>query len=92
MVEGFILALPELKEIHWNTKAFARMHNLRLLQINHVHLSGDFEHLSEELRWLCWHNCPLEYLPSNLHLENLVALDMQFSNIKELWQDEDVKV
>ncbi|XP_057505339.1 disease resistance protein RPV1-like isoform X1 [Actinidia eriantha] len=91
LVEGFILALPELKEIHWNTKSFARMHNLRLLQINHVHLSGDFEHLSEELRWLCWYNCPLEFLPSNLHLENLVALDMQFSNIKELWQDEDVK-
>ncbi|KAL7207940.1 hypothetical protein ACSBR1_029819 [Camellia fascicularis] len=57
---------------------------LRLLQINHVHLSGNFEHLFEELRWLCWHNCPLEHLPSNFHPKKLFALDMQFSRFKTL--------
>ncbi|KAL7177154.1 hypothetical protein ACSBR2_030485 [Camellia fascicularis] len=87
-VEGMILTgLPMVKKIQWSNKAFARMHNLRLLQINHVHLSGNFEHLLKELRWLCWHNCPLEYLPFNFHPEKLVILDMQFSKIKTLWKD-----
>ncbi|GMP78057.1 hypothetical protein CsSME_00034133 [Camellia sinensis var. sinensis] len=83
-VEGVILILPMLKKIQWSNKAFARMPKLRLLQINHVHLSGNFEHLFEELRWLCWHNCPLEYLPSNFHPEKLLVLDMQFSRFKTL--------
>ncbi|KAF5951975.1 hypothetical protein HYC85_009919 [Camellia sinensis] len=83
-IEGVTLTLPVLKKIQWSNKAFAGMHKLRLLQINHVHLSGNFEHLFEELRWLCWHNCPLEYLPSNFHPEKLVVLDMQFSRFKTL--------
>ncbi|KAL7209458.1 hypothetical protein ACSBR1_031075 [Camellia fascicularis] len=83
-VEGVILILPMLKKIQWSNKAFARMPKLRLLQINHVHLSGNFEHLFEELRWLCWHNCPLEYLPSNFYPKKLLVLDMQFSRFKTL--------
>ncbi|CAL5416798.1 unnamed protein product [Camellia sinensis] len=87
-VEGVILTgLPMVKKLQWSDKAFTRMHNLRLLQINHVHLSGNFEHLLKELRWLCWHNCPLEYLPHNFHPEKLVILDMQFSKIRTLWKD-----
>uniref|UniRef100_A0A5B7BGI6 Putative ATP binding protein n=1 Tax=Davidia involucrata TaxID=16924 RepID=A0A5B7BGI6_DAVIN len=86
-IEGVILVQPTLKKVDFNTKAFARMHKLRLLQINYVHLTGSYEHLSDELRWLCWHNCPLKYLPSNFHLEKLVVLDMQNSNVKEVWQD-----
>ncbi|XP_028069463.1 TMV resistance protein N-like [Camellia sinensis] len=87
-VEGVILTeLPMVKKIQWSDKAFTGMHNLRLLQINHVHLSGNFEHLLKELRWLCWHNYPLEYLPYNFHSEKLVILDMQFSKIRTLWKD-----
>ncbi|GMP80030.1 hypothetical protein CsSME_00035290 [Camellia sinensis var. sinensis] len=86
-VEGVILILPMLKKIQWSNKAFAGMPKLRLLRINHVHLCGNFEHLFEELRWLCWHYCPLEYLPSNFHPEKLVILDMQFSRLKTLWID-----
>ncbi|KAI7981842.1 TMV resistance protein N [Camellia lanceoleosa] len=87
-VEGVSLTgLPMSNMIQWSNKAFAGMHKLRLLHINHVHLSGNFEHLFEELRWLCWHYCPLEYLPYNFHLEKLVILDMQFSKIKTLWKD-----
>ncbi|CAK9177703.1 unnamed protein product [Ilex paraguariensis] len=66
------------------------MQKLRLLQINNVHLTGKFEHLSRELRWLCWHYCPLKNLPSNFQLKNLVALDLQYSNIKQLWPDSKV--
>ncbi|KAL7177124.1 hypothetical protein ACSBR2_030456 [Camellia fascicularis] len=88
VVEGVILTLPMLKKIQWSNKAFVGMHKLRLLQINHVHLNENFEHLFEELRWLCWHNCPLEYLPSNFHPEKFIALDMQFSRFKTLRIDD----
>ncbi|KAA8527897.1 hypothetical protein F0562_035234 [Nyssa sinensis] len=86
-IQGVTLVLPTSNEVHLNTKAFARMHKLRLLQIKCVHLTGSYEFLSKELRWLYWHNCPLRYLPSNFHLENLVVLDMQHSNVKKVWQD-----
>ncbi|KAI8002110.1 TMV resistance protein N [Camellia lanceoleosa] len=76
-----------VKEDTMGNKAFAGMPKLRLLRINRVHLCGNFEHLFEELRWLCWHYCLLEYLPSNFHPKKLVILDMQFSEFKTLWTD-----
>ncbi|KAG2682450.1 hypothetical protein I3760_11G192200 [Carya illinoinensis] len=84
---GFTLHLPVLKIEDLKTEAFANMQNLRLLQINAVHLRGSFEYLSKELRWLCWHVCPLKFLPQNFHLENLVVLDMQCSNLKQIWKE-----
>ncbi|XP_028060743.1 disease resistance-like protein DSC1 [Camellia sinensis] len=63
------------------------MPKLRLLRIDHVHLCGNFEHLFEELRWLCWQYCPLESLPSNFCPKKLLVLDMQFSRFKTLWMD-----
>ncbi|CAL5347674.1 unnamed protein product [Camellia sinensis] len=87
VVEVVILTLPMLKKIQWSKKAFVGMPKLRLLQINHVHLCGNFEHLFEELRWLCWQYYPLEYLSSNFHPKKLLVLDMQFSRFKTLWID-----
>ncbi|XP_042478975.1 disease resistance protein RPV1-like [Macadamia integrifolia] len=62
------------------------MQRLRLLQINHVHISGNCKHFSKELRWLCWYSFPLNSIPTNFHLENLVILELQYSNIKYLWK------
>uniref|UniRef100_A0A2N9HHX6 TIR domain-containing protein n=1 Tax=Fagus sylvatica TaxID=28930 RepID=A0A2N9HHX6_FAGSY len=49
-VEGLILNSHVLDYVHLKTEAFVNMKNLRLLQINGVHLTGCFEHLSKELR------------------------------------------
>ena len=86
-MEGFILNSHVLDYVHLKTEAFVKMKNLRLLQINGVHLTGCFEHLSKELRWLCWHKCPLKFLPQKLRLENLIVLDMQHSNVKQVWKE-----
>ncbi|KAG2673021.1 hypothetical protein I3760_13G069900 [Carya illinoinensis] len=83
-LEGLSLNLPTLEDVQ--SKAFASMKNLRLLQINSVNLKGCFTHFSKELKWLCWHNCPLKCLPPNFHLENLVVLDMQHSNFRQVWK------
>ncbi|KAH9726123.1 Disease resistance-like protein DSC1 [Citrus sinensis] len=39
-----------------------------------------------ELRYLHWHGYPLKSLPSNIHLEKLVLLEMPHSNIQQLWK------
>ncbi|CAL5347750.1 unnamed protein product [Camellia sinensis] len=42
-LEGVILTgLPMVKKIQWSNKTFAGMHNLRLLQINDVHLNMQY--------------------------------------------------
>ncbi|XP_043692122.1 disease resistance protein RUN1-like isoform X2 [Telopea speciosissima] len=82
-VEGIALDLSKLETVNFDTEAFAEMSKLRLLQVNYVHLLGDYKHLSKELRWLCWHGFPLKSIPTNFHMENLVFLDMQHSNIRE---------
>ncbi|KAF5446708.1 hypothetical protein F2P56_032312 [Juglans regia] len=91
VVEGLSLNPPihEDHVISLESEAFANMKNLRLLQIKGVKnlkLEGCAEHLSKELRWICWHSCPLRFLPPRLHLENLVVLDMQYSKIKQVWK------
>ncbi|XP_042957206.1 disease resistance protein RUN1-like isoform X1 [Carya illinoinensis] len=91
VVEGLSLNLPihdQDQVISLESEAFANMKNLRLLQIKGVKnlkLQGCIEHLSKELRWICWHSCPLRFLPPRLHLDNLVVLDMQYSKIKQVW-------
>ncbi|KAL6123303.1 hypothetical protein ACLB2K_075825 [Fragaria x ananassa] len=47
---------------------------------------GDFEFLSDELRFLLWHGCPLKSLPSAFIPKNLVRIDMRGSHIQELWE------
>ncbi|KAH0745958.1 hypothetical protein KY285_007615 [Solanum tuberosum] len=60
-----------LKGMKLRTKAFQKMIKLRVLKIDNLHISGDVELLSKELRWLSW------------KLEKLVVLNMRGSNIQE---------
>jgi hypothetical protein len=69
-----------------STGSFAKIKCLNLLQINGANLTGSFKLLSKELMWIWWLKCPLKYLPSDFTLDNLVVLDMQYSNLKELWK------
>ncbi|KAJ0524732.1 putative TIR domain, leucine-rich repeat domain superfamily [Helianthus annuus] len=64
------------------TDAFKKMVNLKLLQLNFVELKGSYKHVSEDLRWLCWHGFHSEILPADLCIENLVAIDMSCSNLE----------
>jgi hypothetical protein len=64
---------------------------LKLLQINGVELTGSFERLSKVLTWICWHECPLEFLPSDFSLDYIVVIDMQYCNIRELWKEKKVR-
>lgn len=88
-VEGLSLDVSARSEdVIVSTEAFAKMTFLRLLKINSVRFtSGCYEKFSKELRWLCWHACPLQVLPPNLHLDNLAVLDLRFSNFNKVWKE-----
>ncbi|KAI7735980.1 hypothetical protein M8C21_022392 [Ambrosia artemisiifolia] len=83
-IEGIVL--DQTMKLHFSTRPFARMPNLRLLQINNINLVGSFRGLFKELRWLSWHQFPLECLPADFHPEKLISLDMQKSNLHILWR------
>ncbi|PWA38904.1 toll/interleukin-1 receptor (TIR) domain-containing protein [Artemisia annua] len=74
------------RNIELSTNALNKMEKLKLLQLNHVKLNGSFKKFPKGLRGLCMHGFQSEYIPSDLPMEHLVALDMSFSNLKELWR------
>ncbi|KAI3510930.1 hypothetical protein L1887_18071 [Cichorium endivia] len=64
------------------TDALSKMDMLMLLQLNYVQITDSYKDFPKELRWLCMHGFRLKSIPSDLPMENLVALDMSYSNIE----------
>ncbi|XP_054780606.1 disease resistance protein RUN1-like isoform X2 [Prosopis cineraria] len=85
-IRGLALNLSKTKTLSFDTIAFKMMTRLRLLQLGHVKLEGNYEYLSKELRWLCWHGFPLSCMPDNFHLENLIAMDLKYSHLTHVWE------
>ncbi|GFY89440.1 hypothetical protein Acr_06g0013800 [Actinidia rufa] len=80
---------PELRNsnvVVFGTNVFEKMCNLRLLKLSCVQLSGTYEALPKRLRWLYWRSFSLEYTPYGFPIEKLVALDMRYSNLKQVWK------
>ncbi|GKB77884.1 NB-ARC domains-containing protein [Tanacetum coccineum] len=99
-VEILVLLLEKsTKKVQIYATDFAHAKRLRILKIYqeeepahkfklkdyNVYLSGSFDFLSTELRLFCWHGFPFKYLPSYFYPENIVAIDLSYSNIKQLW-------
>ncbi|GJU62054.1 Toll/interleukin-1 receptor domain-containing protein [Tanacetum coccineum] len=74
------------RKIELSTNSLNRMEKLFLLQLSHVKLNGPFKNFPKGLRGLCMHGFQSEYIPSDLPMEHLVALDMSFSDLKQLWR------
>nr|WIL60020.1 nodulation protein [Melilotus officinalis] len=85
-VEGLALKFPRTNGKHFSTKAFKKMKRLRLLQLAGVQLDGDFGYLSRNLRWLSWNGFPLTCIPSSFYQENLVSIELEYSNINHVWE------
>ncbi|RDX86922.1 TMV resistance protein N, partial [Mucuna pruriens] len=74
----------------FQTYAFEEMKRLRLLQLDHVQLTGDYGYLSKQLRWICWHGLSSKYLPNNFCLEGIIAIDLKHSNLHQVWKEPQV--
>ncbi|XP_016488179.1 disease resistance protein RUN1-like [Nicotiana tabacum] len=69
------------------TDAFTIMRNLRVLKLNDVNLIGCYKEFPKRLKLLSWRKCPLKSLPSDLSWENLVSIDMRYSNLQQTWSE-----
>ncbi|KAM7462125.1 hypothetical protein LguiA_030246 [Lonicera macranthoides] len=85
-IEGISLVLSNPKETKISSTSFARINNLQLLKMHNVNVTGSLEHLSNQLRWLCWHHYPLKCIHAIFHMEKLVVLDMQYSKLNTIWK------
>ncbi|KAK2432984.1 disease resistance protein RPV1 [Trifolium repens] len=85
-VKGLTLKMPRLEPTCLETKAFEKMDRLKLLQFAGIQLDGDYKVLSKQLRWLCWHGFPLEFIPGEFHQGCLVVLELKYSNLKQVWR------
>ena len=87
-IEGIFInwSRDSKKRIQLTAEAFRKMNQLRLLKVkgDMVQLSQDFELPCHRLVYFHWDNYPLESLPSNFHADNLVELNLQYSNIEHL--------
>nr|GEV45066.1 NB-ARC domains-containing protein [Tanacetum cinerariifolium] len=100
-VEVLVLPLEKFSQkVHIDANDFAHMKKLRILKIyqeeerfgqklefkgHNVIFSGNLYYLSNELGLFYWHGCPFKYLPSDFYPENIVAIDLSYSNIKDFW-------
>jgi hypothetical protein len=89
-IEGLVLKLQRTSRVCFDTIAFEKMKRLRLLQLVHVQLNGDYECLPKHLRWLSWQAFPLKYTPENFYQKNLVAMELKHSSLKQVWKEPQV--
>ncbi|CAL8107729.1 unnamed protein product [Prunus armeniaca] len=72
----------------FSAQAFTNMKKLRLLHLRRVELTGEFKDFPKNLMWLSWHYFPLESMPDDFPMQpKLVALDLQYSELKIVWKD-----
>ncbi|XP_065619202.1 probable WRKY transcription factor 19 [Quercus suber] len=62
------------------------MRNLRLLIVDNLSISNDLNHLPNSLRFLDWFGYSSKCLPSSFQPKEIVELNLQYSEIKYLWE------
>ncbi|KAJ8759847.1 hypothetical protein K2173_009948 [Erythroxylum novogranatense] len=93
-IEGISLDLSRIKDLHLSPKTFSKMTNLRFLKFffplhekaSKVHLPLGLDSFPNKLRYIHWHGYPLMSLPSKICLENLVELNLPYSQVRWLWK------
>ncbi|KAJ4723794.1 Disease resistance protein (TIR-NBS-LRR class) family [Melia azedarach] len=99
-IEGIFLDMSTIRDLDLTPRAFEKMSNLRLLKLyvpfdpdisnvsSKVHLPKDLDFLPNELRYLHWHGYPWRTLPTNFSADNLVEVDLPYSEVQQLWEGE----
>ncbi|XP_029144705.1 disease resistance protein RPP2A-like [Arachis hypogaea] len=97
-IHGIMLDMSRCRNLCLSPDTFKKMPNLRYLRfftsldidgrLCDLHIPTGLESLPDELRYLEWHACPIQSLPSNFCPENLVTLRMPHSQFKRLWSAE----
>ncbi|KAG5526076.1 hypothetical protein RHGRI_032390 [Rhododendron griersonianum] len=88
-IEGLMLDMNMLSNsnmVVFEANTFEKICNLRLLKLSGVQLSGTYRAFPKRLGWLYWRGFPSESFPNDFPLENVVNLDLRYSNLKQVWK------
>ncbi|XP_024169380.1 disease resistance protein RUN1-like isoform X1 [Rosa chinensis] len=86
--EGLALNMQRSDNLNFSTEAFRNMRRLKLLQLNHVQLTGDCNQFPKKLRWLCLRGFSLQVIRNEfLNEPDLVSIDLRYSNLVQVWED-----
>ncbi|XP_030476851.2 disease resistance protein RRS1-like [Syzygium oleosum] len=64
---------------------FKSMPSIRFLKLDHAKMTGNFENVFPNLRWLRWQGCPRDFVAAEFSLTELVILDLSWSKVTEDW-------
>lgn len=102
-IEGIFLDISKIRDLHLNSEAFAKMTNLRFLKFYipkhsdvsitsyRIHLPQGLDYLCDELRYFHWYGYPLRTLPMSFSPDNLIELNLPYSEVQQLWEGRKVK-
>ncbi|KAM5575292.1 disease resistance protein RUN1 [Rosa sericea] len=85
--EGLAINLQRSDNMSFSTESFRNMKRLKLLQLNHVQLTGACDKFPKKLRWLCLRGFSLQFIRNELLNETyLVSIDLRYSNLVRVWE------
>ncbi|XP_062028437.1 disease resistance protein RUN1-like [Rosa rugosa] len=85
--EGLALNLQRSDNMSFSADAFRNMKRLKLLQLNHVKLTGDYDKFPKKLIWLCLRGFSAQVIRNGfLNEPYLVSLDLRYSNLVRVWE------
>ncbi|KAL1218849.1 Disease resistance protein RPP2B [Cardamine amara subsp. amara] len=99
-VRGIFFNMSNVERIKLSPDVFMKMSSLKFLKFHNSHCSQwcdnnhkfqfceGLDHFPRELVYLHWQGYPYAYLPSDFNPEELVDLNLRYSHIKQLWEDE----
>ncbi|XP_056171878.1 disease resistance protein RPV1-like [Syzygium oleosum] len=70
----------------YTAKQFKNLTNLKFLHMEGAQLNGDFKDSMEELKWLRWQKCPMNFEVKNFLVTELAVLELQDTKINEKWE------
>ncbi|KAL3727590.1 hypothetical protein ACJRO7_032343 [Eucalyptus globulus] len=101
-VEALHLKFDHKRWFHFTYESFKSLSNLRFLQVDNSeeysyaktrpcwnespNVFPEDSNLLPQLRWLSWHYIPPSFKISNFSMEDVVILDLSWSNITQEWQ------
>lgn len=85
-VQALCLKVDNGSDESFTCDEFESLSKLRFLKLDNANIQGDFTNVLCNLRWLDWRGCPATFEAINLHLENLVILDLSGSKVTQYWE------
>ncbi|KFK28606.1 hypothetical protein AALP_AA7G019600 [Arabis alpina] len=99
-IRGIFLDMSNVDSMKLSADIFTGMSSLKFLKFYNSHCSKWCENdcrlrfpdgldcFPDDLVYLHWQGYPLEYMPSNFNPKKLIDLNLRYSKIEQLWEDE----